>query len=228
MESIEKCIVERTLHDRKTEIQLNERKLQIQECKVIVVKALDANMVVTESRIQNVSNSLGNECNIKENENNVFGNGNNKSENDREADGVDIRPIYDTDSLEQVHNDDYNVFAMEKEHLEQPESVNDTYLVKQGDSNTTHDSSNMSNDGGEADQDDAKEKERVLLASLIENMKREIDERKRMNKSLDASNKILDASNKLLRTKLERYNNVKYVKDVEYECAKAYGLLEDQ
>ncbi|GJX37258.1 hypothetical protein Tco_0250561 [Tanacetum coccineum] len=122
-------------------------------------------------------NSLGNECNIKENENNVFGNGNNKSENDREADGIDIRPIYDTDSLEQ---------------------------------------------------DDAKAKERVLLASLIENMKREINERKRMNKSLDASNKILDAYNKLLRTKLERYNNVKYVKDVEYECAKAYGLLEDQ
>ncbi|GJW07976.1 hypothetical protein Tco_1570399 [Tanacetum coccineum] len=142
MDSIEKCIVERTLHDRKTEIRLNERKLQIQECKVTMIKALDANLVVTEIR---------NECSIKENENIVSGNGNNKSRNDMEAGKADIRPIYDTDSLEQVHNDDYNVFAMENEHPEQPEFMNNTYLVEQGDSNITLDSSDMSNDGEEAD-----------------------------------------------------------------------------
>ncbi|GJS44923.1 integrase, catalytic region, zinc finger, CCHC-type containing protein [Tanacetum coccineum] len=39
-------------------------------------------------------------------------------------------PIFDTEPLQKVQNDDdnYNVFANDKEHPEQPESVNDTYL----------------------------------------------------------------------------------------------------
>nr|GFA28101.1 hypothetical protein [Tanacetum cinerariifolium] len=42
-------------------------------------------------------------------------------------------PIFDTEPLQKVQNDDdkYNVFANDKEHLEQPESVNDTYLEEQ-------------------------------------------------------------------------------------------------
>ncbi|GKB90177.1 hypothetical protein Tco_0962449 [Tanacetum coccineum] len=57
--------------------------------------------------------------------------------------------VFNKEPLEKVHtNDVYNVFSMEKEHLEQPKSINDTYMVKQGDINTTPDSSYMSNDGG--------------------------------------------------------------------------------
>ncbi|GJW32795.1 hypothetical protein Tco_0052827 [Tanacetum coccineum] len=43
------------------------------------------------------------------------------------------RPIFDVEPLQKVQNDDdnYNVFANDREHLEQPESVNDTYLNKQ-------------------------------------------------------------------------------------------------
>ncbi|GKE47059.1 hypothetical protein Tco_1478317 [Tanacetum coccineum] len=42
-----------------------------------------------------------------------------------------IGPVFDKEPLEQVHvNDEYNVFAMESEHPEQPESINDTYVVK--------------------------------------------------------------------------------------------------
>nr|GEU47726.1 hypothetical protein [Tanacetum cinerariifolium] len=65
-------------------------------------------------------------------------------------------PIFDDKPLQKVHNsdDDYNVFANERHHLEQPESVNDTYLMEQGDTYITHDSSYMSNNGEEADQDD--------------------------------------------------------------------------
>nr|GEV12502.1 hypothetical protein [Tanacetum cinerariifolium] len=106
---------------------------------------------------------------MKENKNSVSENGNNiiedkssksritsnKSGNDTDVDGADNIPIYDTDSLEHVHNDDYNVLAMVKEHPN------------------------------------------------------EIDESKRMNKSLDSSNMILDASNKALRTELERYKDMK-------------------
>ncbi|GKE59942.1 hypothetical protein Tco_1510309 [Tanacetum coccineum] len=50
-------------------------------------------------------------------------------------------PIFDDEPLQKVHDtdDDYNVFANERQHLEQPESVNDTYLVKQGDNNIASD-----------------------------------------------------------------------------------------
>ncbi|GKD88340.1 retrovirus-related pol polyprotein from transposon TNT 1-94, partial [Tanacetum coccineum] len=47
----------------------------------------------------------------------------------------------------------------------QPESVNDTYLVEQGDNNITTDSLDMSNNGKEADQDDNLAREHDLLAS---------------------------------------------------------------
>ncbi|GKD43719.1 hypothetical protein Tco_1268364 [Tanacetum coccineum] len=74
-------------------------------------------------------------------------------------------PVFDKEPLEHVHNDDeYNVFAIEKEHPEQPGSINDTYVVEQ---------------------------EHALLASLIDNMKLEIDENKKMNKNLKASNTSL-------------------------------------
>ncbi|GKC10948.1 hypothetical protein Tco_1007730 [Tanacetum coccineum] len=48
------------------------------------------------------------------------------------------RPIFDTEPLQKVQNNDdnYNVFANDKEHPVQPESVNDIYLVEQRD--TTH------------------------------------------------------------------------------------------
>ncbi|GKG17571.1 hypothetical protein Tco_0362528, partial [Tanacetum coccineum] len=38
------------------------------------------------------------------------------------------RPTFDVEPLQKVQNDDdnYNVFANDKEHPEQPESVNDT------------------------------------------------------------------------------------------------------
>ncbi|GJY50976.1 hypothetical protein Tco_0441823 [Tanacetum coccineum] len=175
-----------------------------------MVKSLVNSSIHTESSgtvsgIQNVSNSLGNKRSIKENENSVSGNENRRSdnkcnksgisssisENDMKSDGVDIRPTNDTNSLEQVDNDDYNVFAIEKEHPKQPESVSDTYLVEQGDTNTILDLTDMSNNRGEADQDDDLTKEHDLLASLIEQMKLEIDGSKNINKYLESSNKTL-------------------------------------
>ncbi|GJZ25650.1 hypothetical protein Tco_0569903 [Tanacetum coccineum] len=65
-------------------------------------------------------------------------------------------PIFDDEPLQKVHSsdDNYNVFANERQHPEQPKYVNDTYLVEQGDTNIIHDSSYMSNNGEEADQDD--------------------------------------------------------------------------
>ncbi|GKE52518.1 hypothetical protein Tco_1487674 [Tanacetum coccineum] len=100
---------------------------------------------------------------------------------------------------------------------------------EQCDSNTTPDSSDMSNNGGEADQDEQKfQEERVLLASLIEQMKCGIDANKKIDKYLESSNKVLQKANTSLGNELERYQNMKCVKDAEFECAKAYGLLEEQ
>ncbi|GKE08761.1 hypothetical protein Tco_1412312 [Tanacetum coccineum] len=85
-------------------------------------------------------------------------------------------PIFDTEPLAKVHNnnDDYNVFAIEKEHPEQPESINDTYVMEKNDRNITPDSSDMSDHGREADQDDDLAKERDLLDALIKQVKFEI------------------------------------------------------
>ncbi|GJZ24039.1 hypothetical protein Tco_0561498, partial [Tanacetum coccineum] len=80
-------------------------------------------------------------------------------------------PIFDAEQLQKIQNDDdnYNVFANDREHPKQPESVNDTYLDEQGDTNITNDSLVMSTNGGKADRDDDDlARERDLLASLIE------------------------------------------------------------
>ncbi|GKA97009.1 hypothetical protein Tco_0824903, partial [Tanacetum coccineum] len=97
-------------------------------------------------------------------------------------DAADISgPIFDAEPLQKVQNNDdnYNVFAIINEHPEQPESVNDTYLEEQGDTNITIDSLDMCNQGEMVDQDDDDlAKERDLLAFLIEKLKCEIDDSK--------------------------------------------------
>nr|GEW06293.1 hypothetical protein [Tanacetum cinerariifolium] len=58
-----------------------------------------------------------------------------------------------------------------RKNVEQPKSVNDTYLEEQGDTNITIDSLDMSTNGETVDQDDDDfAKERDLLASLIEKL----------------------------------------------------------
>ncbi|GKB47279.1 hypothetical protein Tco_0898032, partial [Tanacetum coccineum] len=84
--------------------------------------------------------------------------------------------------------------------------------------------------------------ERDLLASLIEKLKCEIDDNKIWNRSLESSNKAFKESNKELgeankslikdldknQVELDKYKNMKFVKDAENDCAKAYGLLAQQ
>ncbi|GKB53898.1 hypothetical protein Tco_0904651, partial [Tanacetum coccineum] len=104
-------------------------------------------------------------------------------------------PIFDAEPLQKVQNNDdsYSVFAIESEHLEQPESVNDTYLVEQDEHNIIIDSLDMSYDREHDDQDDNDylAKERDLVASLIEKLKCEIDDNKNRNKFWEISNKAL-------------------------------------
>ncbi|GJV41245.1 hypothetical protein Tco_1419685 [Tanacetum coccineum] len=74
--------------------------------------------------------------------------------------------------LEQVQNHDENdVFANVRRHSEQPESINDTYVLEKDDSNVIPDSSNICTNDNQVDQNAAEcVDERVALANLIANL----------------------------------------------------------
>ncbi|GKF15257.1 hypothetical protein Tco_0056719, partial [Tanacetum coccineum] len=152
-------------------------------------------------------------------------------------------PIFDDEPMHKVqdNNDNYNVFAMENEHPEQPESSNDIYLKEQGETNITILSSDICYDRDQDDQDDTDDldQERDLLASLIQKLKCEIDDSKNQNKFLESSNNhFKEANNELSKTnqlmfkdlkkfqaELDKYNDVNYASQVEIDCAKAKGDL---
>ncbi|GJX44122.1 hypothetical protein Tco_0260798 [Tanacetum coccineum] len=113
-------------------------------------------------------------------------------------------PIFHDKPLQKVQNDNdnYNVFANDSEHLEQPES----------------------------DEDDDLARERDLLVSLIEKLKCEIDDSKIRNKFLESSNKTLvdklkgeieDFKNK--NKSLESSNN--HFKEANNELSKTNQLM---
>nr|GEX77656.1 hypothetical protein [Tanacetum cinerariifolium] len=97
-------------------------------------------------------------------------------------DAADSGPIFDAEPLQKVSNDDhYNVFAIESEHPEQSKFVHDTYSIEQDEHNVIIDSFDMSYDREQIDQnddDDDLSNKRELLASLIEKLKCEIDDKK--------------------------------------------------
>ncbi|GJX76386.1 retrovirus-related pol polyprotein from transposon TNT 1-94 [Tanacetum coccineum] len=65
---------------------------------------------------------------------------------------IDSEHIFDAEPLEQVQsNDDYNVFAIERQHSEQLETIHDTYVVETVDSNVIPNSSDMCDNVEQAD-----------------------------------------------------------------------------
>ncbi|GKB35420.1 hypothetical protein Tco_0880362 [Tanacetum coccineum] len=106
-------------------------------------------------------------------------------------------PIDDIEPVRKVHNSNknYNVFPNvmfdnDLEHPKKSNSIDDTCLVEQSDNHITPDSLNMSHNGEEADQDDQMiQTERDLLASLIKQLKREIDGRKYNNPKFSSNSK---------------------------------------
>ncbi|GJY74226.1 integrase, catalytic region, zinc finger, CCHC-type containing protein [Tanacetum coccineum] len=103
-------------------------------------------------------------------------------------------PTYDTEPLEQVPTEnEYNVFAKDKQHSEQLETINDTYVMETFDSNVIPDHYDMCNNKFEDDHnaDDNDEDERVELANLIANLKLDINENKKIQKKLRKANTTL-------------------------------------
>ncbi|GKF01170.1 hypothetical protein Tco_0028093, partial [Tanacetum coccineum] len=73
----------------------------------------------------------------------------------QEVSTVESGPTFDVEPIEKVQFDDnYNVFANERRHFEQPESINDIYVVEKVDSNVIPDSSDMCDDEGKNGQND--------------------------------------------------------------------------
>nr|GEV81851.1 hypothetical protein [Tanacetum cinerariifolium] len=124
------------------------------------------------------------------------------------VDVVNFGPIFDAEPLQKVsHDDHYNVFAIESEHPDQSKFVHVTYPIEQDAHNVIIDSLDMSYDREVIDQnydDNDLANERELLASLIEILKCEIDERKNRNKFLKTSNKVLAEK---LKGEIEDFKN---------------------
>ncbi|GJZ71074.1 hypothetical protein Tco_0634925 [Tanacetum coccineum] len=134
MDSIEQCIVERARHEQDIHNRLkrlNERKLQIQECKVQKVKVMDASLRDTDSN--GIVSHKGNYQSL-ENQSNTSRDESSRSRNEYNdkstyGDDTDIRPSYDIepiakhttpDSSDMCNNefkDDQNVNDHEDERI---------------------------------------------------------------------------------------------------------------
>ncbi|GJY14811.1 hypothetical protein Tco_0385233 [Tanacetum coccineum] len=106
MSNVKKSIAERTWHQRQYDKRVNKRQMQAQESKADLGKALDADLVVTESS--------GTESEVQDDSS--------KSGNDTDADDADIRPIYDEEPMAKVQlTVECNIFAIGQQHTEQLE-----------------------------------------------------------------------------------------------------------
>ncbi|GJX95589.1 hypothetical protein Tco_0351387 [Tanacetum coccineum] len=99
----------------------------------------------------------------------------------------------DAEPLENVQFDaEYNVFANKRQHSEQPESINNTYVMEKVDSNVIPGSSDMCDNDNQADQNvEECDVEHAVLANLIENLKLDTDENKNIQKQLKNANTTL-------------------------------------
>ncbi|GJS92942.1 retrovirus-related pol polyprotein from transposon TNT 1-94 [Tanacetum coccineum] len=107
--------------------------------------------------------------------------------------------------LEQVQNHDENdVFANVRRHSEQPESINDTYVLEKDDSNVIPDSSNICTNDNQVDQNATEcVDERAALANLIANLTLDNEENKTFLKQLKKANASLTQELKECKTNLD-------------------------
>nr|GEY68468.1 hypothetical protein [Tanacetum cinerariifolium] len=83
MGNVKKSVAERTRHQRQYDRRVHKRQMQMQESKIDTGKAVDADLVVTES--------IGIESEVQDDSS--------RSGNDTDADDADIRPIYEEEPM---------------------------------------------------------------------------------------------------------------------------------
>ncbi|GKD32287.1 retrovirus-related pol polyprotein from transposon TNT 1-94 [Tanacetum coccineum] len=111
--------------------------------------------------------------------------------------------------LEQVQNhDESNVYDNVRRHSEQPESINDTYVLEKDDSNVTSDSSNICTNDNQVDQNAVESvDERDALANLIANLTLDTEENKTILKQLKKANASLTQELEKCKTNLDETNS---------------------
>ncbi|GJS39196.1 reverse transcriptase domain-containing protein [Tanacetum coccineum] len=102
------------------------------------------------------------------------------------------------------NHDENDVFANVRRHSEQPESINDTYVLEKDDSNVIPDSSNICTNDNQVDQNAAEcVDERVALANLIANLTLDTEENKTILKQLKKANASLTQELEECKTNLD-------------------------
>ncbi|GJW14379.1 retrovirus-related pol polyprotein from transposon TNT 1-94 [Tanacetum coccineum] len=203
MESVKKSIDERAQHRRENNRRVNDRVMQSKEGKVDSSKALDVNLVVTESSgIESKNNSSENtlsksvnetQIQMQEGKINMESSGtksdeqdtSSRSRNDANTKDAVIRPVNDQEPLAEVQlTAQHNILANEEQHSVQSEPSYYTHLLEKVDSNITLDSTNMYHIGGEIDQNAKKcQVSCPLLDSSFDNTTTEFS-----NQSLESKN----------------------------------------
>ncbi|GJW62052.1 hypothetical protein Tco_0111387 [Tanacetum coccineum] len=90
------------------------------------------------------------------------------------------------------NHDESNVYDNVRRHSEQPESINNTYVLEKDDSNVTPDSSNICTNDNQVDQNAAEcVDERAALANLIANLTLDTEENKTILNQLKKANASL-------------------------------------
>nr|GFA64252.1 hypothetical protein [Tanacetum cinerariifolium] len=110
MGNVKKSVFERARHQKQYDRRVNKRLMQTQKSKIDMGKAVNDDLVVTESS--------GTESEVQDD--------NSRSGNDTDANDADIRPIYDEEPMATVQlNVECNIFAIGQQHTEQPEIINE-------------------------------------------------------------------------------------------------------
>nr|GEX08894.1 hypothetical protein [Tanacetum cinerariifolium] len=184
MNPIEQCIVKIANHKQVLQNGLKSR--------IVSDKGNDQGLENQSNTSRDESNRSRNECNDKS----------------TSGDDTDIRLSYDTEPMVEVpYNAEYNVFAIDTQHSEQPKCINNTCAVETGDCNIIPDSPDMcdndiQNDHNVVECDD----ERVALANLIANLKLDVDENKKIQKQLKKANTTLAQELKECKSILAKSN----------------------
>ncbi|GKB09343.1 hypothetical protein Tco_0837655 [Tanacetum coccineum] len=96
------------------------------------------------------------------------------------------------DQVEVPYTAEYNVFAVDTQHSEQPECIINTCVVEKVDSNVIPDSPDMCDNEIQTDHNAVEcDDERVALANLIANLKLDVDKNKKIQKQLKKANASL-------------------------------------
>ncbi|GJS07645.1 hypothetical protein Tco_0364441 [Tanacetum coccineum] len=231
--------------------QLKEKEIQQQESLVIEGTTLEACLVneclelndntgVTEgsgtesenSSSETPFSSSGNENRSSDYESNSLGNDADAKMMlvDTTASAIktdDIRTSYDSDTVSEVHPNMFeNVFAHGIQNYEQPTSSPNTYVVNENNSDITYDIPNMDLDRGKEEHDDVNyEHKHAFFASLINNLKCDVEKCNKVNSEAQQVNA-------LLTNELERYKEKEkhFAKDmtIDSEYCKKIKLLNDE